>query len=41
MYEYKDGSVKYMRAGVDINELINDVIPLGVVVEANMIGRFK
>ncbi len=39
MYEYNNGSVRYMRAGVDINELINDVIPLGVIIEANMIGR--
>lgn len=39
LYECKSGVVRYMRAGVDVNELMDEVVPLGVVIENDMIGR--
>lgn len=39
MYENNNGDIRYMRAGVDINELINDVAPLNVAFEFNMIEK--
>ncbi|ART07450.1 hypothetical protein B8O08_22395 [Klebsiella variicola] len=41
MYDHKNGAVRYMRGGVDINELIGDYAARGVVFETNMIGKLR